>query len=295
MADNPGAPALRAWIPLTRYLQTGMRQRCRDDDAITQARQLSTKAGQSHSQATTRPDGTAFIYDDVGWTYHDVLTGAERLSRASMVHGVRPGDRVGLHMPNRPEMAVALYACFRVGAIACPANLRFKTAELHEIFQRLRPALYLGEEQLPSYVETIESEILAGEKRFVTGPSGAYRGATVLVASGIRPPWRSIQCPTRGAQTPPPGATRSSRPGSPRWRRRDPMSPRRTRRQVDRSLWPRGQKLVEAERQGEAAPHGVPRLLQMPHAVSHRRAAAGQCCPDQASAASAQCRASGRA
>jgi long-chain acyl-CoA synthetase len=35
----------------------------------------------------------------------------------------------------------------------------------------------LGEEQLYSYVETIEPEILAGEKRFVTGPSGAYRGA----------------------------------------------------------------------------------------------------------------------
>ena len=74
-------------------------------------------------------------------------------------------------------MAVALYACFRVGAIACPTNLRFKTAELREIFQRLQPALYLGEEQLYSHVETIEPEILAAEKRFVAGPSGAYKGA----------------------------------------------------------------------------------------------------------------------
>jgi acyl-CoA synthetase (AMP-forming)/AMP-acid ligase II len=78
-------------------------------------------------------------------------------------------------MPNTPEMAVALYACFRIGAIACPTNLRFKTAELREIFQRLQPALYLGEEQLYSHVETIEPEILADEKRFVTGPSGAYK------------------------------------------------------------------------------------------------------------------------
>ena len=70
-----------------------------------------------------------------------------------------------------------MYACFRVGAIACPTNLRFKTAELREVFQRLQPALYLGEEQLYSYVETIEPEILANEKRFVTGPGGAYRGA----------------------------------------------------------------------------------------------------------------------
>ena len=128
-------------------------------------------------QATAQPDGVAFIYDDVVWTYHDLLTGAERLSRALLAHGVRLGDRVVLHMPNRPEMAIALYACFRIGAIACPTNLRFKTAELREVFQRLKPALYLGEEQLYSYVETIEPEILAKEKRFVTGPGGAYRDA----------------------------------------------------------------------------------------------------------------------
>ena len=128
-------------------------------------------------QATTRPDGTAFIYNGAVWTYRNLLAGAEQLSRAFLAHGVRPGDRVILHMPNRPEMAVALYACFRAGAIACPTNLRFKTAELREVFRRLQPALYLGEEQLYSHVETIEREILAAEKRFVAGPSGAYKGA----------------------------------------------------------------------------------------------------------------------
>ena len=128
-------------------------------------------------RATTRPNGTAFIYEDVVWTYHDLLTGAEQLSRAFLARGVRQGDRVVLHMPNSPEMAVAVYACFRIGAIACPTNLRFKTAELREIFQRLQPALYLGDEQLYSYVESIEPEVLAAEKRFVIGTNGAYKGA----------------------------------------------------------------------------------------------------------------------
>jgi long-chain acyl-CoA synthetase len=128
-------------------------------------------------RATTCPNGTAFIHDDVVWTYHDLLTSAEQLSRAFLARGVRPGDRIVLHMPNSPEMAIALYACFRIGAIACPTNLRFKTAELREVFQRLQPALYLGEEQLYSYVETIEPEILATEKRFVIGTSAAYKGA----------------------------------------------------------------------------------------------------------------------
>ena len=139
-------------------------------------------------RATTRPNGTAFIFDGIVWTYHDLLTGAEQLSRAFVARGVRRGDRVVLHMPNSPEMAVALYACFRIGAIACPTNLRFKTAELRETFQRLQPALYLGDEQLYSYVETIEPEILAGDKRFVIGASSAYKGAkpwSALLIDGV--------------------------------------------------------------------------------------------------------------
>ena len=127
--------------------------------------------------ATMRPDGTAFIYDGDLWTYRDLSRDAELLSRAFLTRGVRPGDRVVIHMPNRPELAAALCACFRIGAIACPTNLRFKTKELRELFRRLGPALYLGEEQLYSQVEPIEPEILGSERRFVTGPSSAHKGA----------------------------------------------------------------------------------------------------------------------
>jgi long-chain acyl-CoA synthetase len=153
-------------------------------------------------RATTRPNGTAFIHDEVVWTYNELLTGAEQLSRAFLARGVRPGDRIVLHMPNRPEMAIAVYACFRIGAIACPTNLRFKTAELREIFQRLEPALYLGEEQLYSYVETIEPEILAPDKRFVFGASRAYKGArpwsallAESVSAGPLPPESNTDAP----------------------------------------------------------------------------------------------------
>jgi acyl-CoA synthetase (AMP-forming)/AMP-acid ligase II len=46
-------------------------------------------------RAKTRPNGTAFIYDDIAWTYHDLLTGAEQLSPAFVARGVRQGDRAG--------------------------------------------------------------------------------------------------------------------------------------------------------------------------------------------------------
>jgi long-chain acyl-CoA synthetase len=73
-------------------------------------------------------------------------------------HGVRNGDRVALHMANLPELVVAYHACFRVGAIAAPLNIRFKTAELGPLLQRLRPALYIGQADLYSQVASIDSK-----------------------------------------------------------------------------------------------------------------------------------------
>jgi acyl-CoA synthetase (AMP-forming)/AMP-acid ligase II len=41
-------------------------------------------------------------------------------------------------MMNRPEMVVAYYACFQLGAIAAPLRTAFKHAELAPLLQRLK-------------------------------------------------------------------------------------------------------------------------------------------------------------
>jgi long-chain acyl-CoA synthetase len=130
-----------------------------------------------YRQADAHPDRTVFISGDAVYTYQNLVTKTERLARALLARGIRQGDRIALHMDNVPEMAIAYYACFLIGAIASPLNLRFKTAELRQILQRLQPALYLGEELHYSKIEAIEPEILAPEVRFITGPTAEYRAA----------------------------------------------------------------------------------------------------------------------
>jgi long-chain acyl-CoA synthetase len=117
--------------------------------------------------AETRPKNVAFIKDKEIWTYERLATEVDRLARGLIEHGVRKGDRVALHMANLPELVVAYHACFRVGAIAAPLNIRFKTAELTPLLQRLRPALYIGQTALYSQVASIDSSILASNNRFV--------------------------------------------------------------------------------------------------------------------------------
>jgi non-ribosomal peptide synthetase component F len=110
-------------------------------DAALKTEMTMTPTGALYHRAETRPKNVAFIKDKEIWTYERPATEVDCLARGLIEHGVRKGDRVALHMANLPELVVAYHACFKVGAIAAPLNIRLKTAELTPLLQRLRPAL----------------------------------------------------------------------------------------------------------------------------------------------------------
>ena len=157
-----------------------------NDVAIAPCQDASNPADTLHRRARVEPDRSAFAAGDEVWTYRRLATESERLAGAMLARGIQAGDRVALHMANLPELAVAYYACFHVGAIAAPLNIRLKAAELRPLLQRLRPALYLGQDQFYSQVAPIEPEVLAPNARFVVGDTAD--------AADVRPaqPWASL-------------------------------------------------------------------------------------------------------
>jgi acyl-CoA synthetase (AMP-forming)/AMP-acid ligase II len=126
-----------------------------------------TPSGALTHHAQTRPKSAAFVFHEEVWTYERLAAEAERLARGLAAHGVGSGDRVALHMKNRPEMVVAYYACFILGAIAAPLRTAFTFAELAPLLQRLKPALYIGEMGLYENIAPVDVSILAQGKRFV--------------------------------------------------------------------------------------------------------------------------------
>jgi acyl-CoA synthetase (AMP-forming)/AMP-acid ligase II len=177
--------------------------------------------------AQTRPKSAAFIFHEEVWTYERLAAEAERLTRGLAAHGVEPGDRVALHMMNRPEMVVAYYACFKLGAIAAPLRTAFTFAELAPMLQRLKPALYIGEIDLYKNVAPVDASILAPGRRFIVNGTFEEHGVQ---------PWEALfdgatdaNLSSSPAQYKP--ATHPGRPVSPN------SSPIRRQRCLNRWTW----------------------------------------------------------
>lgn len=127
-------------------------------------------------QAQSRPESTAFIFHEDVWTYRRLADESERIARGLAASGVKAGDRVVLHMMNRPEMLVAYYACFRLGAIAAPLRTAFEFAELAPMLQRIQPALYIGQASLYPNVREVDAAILPLEERVILDDADGAHG-----------------------------------------------------------------------------------------------------------------------
>ena len=64
-----------------------------------------------------RRTALALAADGAELSYHALDKGSARLASLLRARAVRPGDRVGLMVPNVPEFAIVYYAILRVGAV----------------------------------------------------------------------------------------------------------------------------------------------------------------------------------
>lgn len=119
------------------------------------------------------------------WSFARLAQAVERLAAGLVASGIGRGDRVALHLRNGPEIAVACLACFRIGAIAAPLNVRLKQAELDDVLRRLRPAVYIGQQELYRHVVAVDRSILPLHARFLADAAGdaTARPWTVLHAA----------------------------------------------------------------------------------------------------------------
>ena len=64
------------------------------------------------------------------YTFERFVSEIARQAAALHARGVRAGDRVAMLSPNNDALVVQLFACWWLGAVACPLNVRWSVAEL---------------------------------------------------------------------------------------------------------------------------------------------------------------------
>ncbi|HZM00212.1 MAG TPA: AMP-binding protein, partial [Planctomycetota bacterium] len=77
---------------------------------------------------------TALVFAGSRTRYAGLLADVERLASTLADLGLRPGDRLALHLPNLPQTAVAYYAALALGAQVVMSNPLYTDDEIVQLW-----------------------------------------------------------------------------------------------------------------------------------------------------------------
>ena len=140
------------------------------------------------------PDREFVMFEGRHLTFGDLARWTARVAADLLDRGVRPGDRLLLQLPNRPEAAVLQFAAWRIGAVAVPVIPVYRQHEMRHIIADARPRAIAattehGSRRLCSELDEILAEnAVAPLVKYALGPAADLPG------------WASLPgCPSTGA------------------------------------------------------------------------------------------------
>jgi amino acid adenylation domain-containing protein len=93
--------------------------------------------------AHARGDATAIVHGERALGYREVEVRANRIARALVESGCRPGDRVALMLPKSPETITAMLGTLKAGCAYVPVDLASPAARAAHILESADPRVVL--------------------------------------------------------------------------------------------------------------------------------------------------------
>ncbi|MER8187279.1 long-chain fatty acid--CoA ligase [Kitasatospora sp. NPDC094015] len=134
--------------------------------------------------ALRRPDHPALVLGDERTSYRDLWAGARRYAAVLREHGIGPGDRVALLIPNSRHFPLAYFGVLALGAVVVPVDALLRAEEVAHVLRDAQPAALIcaaallaeggpaaGEVGTP--VLTVDQERDAGHPRLDALAAGA--------------------------------------------------------------------------------------------------------------------------
>ncbi len=120
----------------------------------TTGSQPLTIPGCLRAGAAETPTTEAIVDGDFRLSYAELSAEVDRFARATIAHGLRPGDRAAVWAPNSARWIIAAIGIQAAGGILVPVNTRFKGEEARYALAKVRAELlvvddgFLGAEYL---------------------------------------------------------------------------------------------------------------------------------------------------
>jgi long-chain acyl-CoA synthetase len=102
-------------------------------------------AGNLTATARRHRERTALALGETELTYGELDAASAAVAGMLRARGLRPGDRVGVMLPNVPEFAMAYYGVLRMGGVVVPMNPLLKPREVEHYVSDSGAALVLDD------------------------------------------------------------------------------------------------------------------------------------------------------
>ncbi|MBF6062239.1 AMP-binding protein [Nocardia terpenica] len=135
------------------------------------------------------PDRPALHEHDRVHSYRELDAQADRMAHGFLAHGIAPGDRVLVQLPNVPAFVAVLFGLLRAGAIpvlALPAHRRAEIEHLAELSGAVACVVAdrVGDFDHRELAATVAAAVESVREVFVLGDPGPFTDLTAIAREG---------------------------------------------------------------------------------------------------------------
>jgi amino acid adenylation domain-containing protein len=138
--------------------------------------------------AARHPHKAALICGERSFTYAELNRQADCFAHALVTHGVKPGDRVVIHLPNSSEAVAAIFGVLKAGAVFVPVNPTVKAGKLAYVVENCRASALISELAFELCPQTAWIKLLIR-----AGESVAHGPKSSKASAGSRTGWLTFQ------------------------------------------------------------------------------------------------------
>ncbi|WP_363464569.1 long-chain-fatty-acid--CoA ligase [Halogeometricum borinquense] len=108
--------------------------------------------------AESSPDETAVGFRGQEWSYEQLWGMVSRFAAGLEDHGVEPGDRVAVYLPNLPQFVTVFQGTLHAGGIVVPMNPQYKTREISHLLGDSGATIVVALADLVPFVDSVRDE-----------------------------------------------------------------------------------------------------------------------------------------